>query len=58
MKRAVGKLQNGGTIPLEVSFSKGLDENTVFYVAIIRDITEKLEAEARLKVVPLVAKCG
>lgn len=50
VKRGVGRKRDGATFPLEVSLSKGYHGKVLFYVAIMRDITDKLEAEARLKV--------
>ncbi|CAI5514594.1 unnamed protein product [Closterium sp. Naga37s-1] len=47
--KGTGFRTDGSTFPLEISLSKG-NYDTVFYVAVLRDISERLEAEKKLKV--------
>ncbi|GJP57249.1 hypothetical protein CLOM_g16275 [Closterium sp. NIES-68] len=46
--KGTGFRTDGSTFPLEISLSKGTYD-TVFYVAVLRDISERLEAEKKLK---------
>ncbi|CAI7934118.1 unnamed protein product, partial [Closterium sp. NIES-54] len=46
--KGIGRRVDGSTFPLEVSVSKGTYD-TVFYVAVLRDISERLDAEKKLK---------
>ncbi|CAI5470238.1 unnamed protein product [Closterium sp. Yama58-4] len=46
--KGTGFRTDGSTFPLEISLSKG-NYDTVFYVAVLRDISERLEAEKKLK---------
>ena len=50
VKRFTAKHKDGSKFPVEISVSKGVHGKTLFYVAIVRNITEKLESELKLKV--------
>jgi len=44
-----GKRKNGSTFPAEVSISKSYLGNELFFTAFVRDVTEKREAEEKIR---------
>ena len=57
VRQATGRRPDGSKFLMELSLSKGTYDS-VFYVAVIRDISQRLEAERLLKVRGGIARAG